>query len=109
MIKVEEQITEDMDWEDVKKTGQNSSDSDEGKLKENVRQPAHSCQRRSRSHSPRGYSGSGWTYTPLRDVRLPQLYQPLESLSRGLCIPRSDSPVQRWNGFNSEEELMRFL
>ena len=94
---------------DVKKISQDSSDSDEGKLEENVHQLSHSRQRRSRSHSPRGYSGSGWTYTPLRDVRLPQLYQPPESLSRGLCIPRSDSPVQRWAGFNSEEELMRFL
>ena len=36
-------------------------------------------------------------------MRLPQLYQPRESLSRGLCIPRSDSPVQRWAGLNSED------
>ena len=70
------------------KTNQESSDSDEEKLEGKLHQLSHSCQKRSRSHSPRCYSGSGWTYTPLRDVRLPQLYQPPESLSWGLCIPR---------------------
>ena len=38
---------------------------------------------------------------------MPLLYQ--SPSSEGCCIPRSDSPIQRWAGFNSEEELTKFL
>ena len=77
------------------KTNQESSDSDERKLKGKVHKPSHSHQKRSRSHIPRGYSGLGWTYRLLREVRLPQLYQPPDPLSRGFCIPRSNSRQRR--------------
>ena len=40
-------------------------------------------------------------------VKLPPLYQ--SPLSEGCCIPRSDSPIQRWAGFDSEEKLTKFL
>ena len=56
---------------DVTKISQASSATDEEKVKERGNHPSHSCHRRSRSHSPSSYLGSGWIYTPLREVKFP--------------------------------------
>ena len=44
---------------DLKKTGNNISNTDIDQSEESENQPSHSCQKVSRSHSPTGYSRSG--------------------------------------------------
>ena len=95
------------------KTGQDTSNSDSEQSEMREYPPSCSRQREPRPHSPTGILGSSWRYTPqdphppLREVRLPQLYEPPSA--EGCCIPRLASPPRQWAGFDLEEELMKFL
>ena len=51
--------------------------------------------------------GSNWRQPPLREVRLPHLYQPPGA--EGCCIPPYKDPPEPWAGFGTEEEFMKFL
>ena len=93
---------------DVTKISPELSSTDDETIRERVVQSSYNHKRRARSHSPGTYSG--WIYTPLKEVKLPQMFQRTPSPSSiGCCVPRSNSPVQRWASFNSEEELTQFL
>ena len=43
----------------------------------------------------------------MRDVVLPQLYQPPGA--EGVCVPPYDEPQEPWCGFGTKENLIEFL
>ena len=68
--------------------------------------PSHSRGARSKSPIATG-EGSNWRQPPLREVRLPHLYQPPEA--EGCCIPPYKEPTEPWSGVGTEKEFMKFL
>ena len=68
--------------------------------------PSHSRGARPKSPLPTG-NRSNWRQPPLREVKLPHLYQPPGA--EGCCIPPYKVPAGPWAGFGTEEEFMKFL
>ena len=73
--------------------GQNTNNSDKEDSDNEHYPPSHSRGARPKSPLPTG-NRSNWTHTPLREVRLPQLYQPPGA--EGYCIPPYKDPPQPW-------------
>merc|ERR1711867_58546 len=68
--------------------------------------PSHSHGARPKSPLPTG-TRSTWRNPPLREVTLPQLYQPPGA--EGCCVPPYDERPEPWCGFCTEENLMQFF
>ena len=68
--------------------------------------PSHSRGARPKSPLPTG-TRSTWRHPPLREVTLPQLYQPPGA--EGCCVPPYKEPPEPWYGFGTEENLIQFL
>ena len=68
--------------------------------------PSHSRGARPKSPLPTG-TRSIWRHHPLREVTLPQLYQPPGA--EGCCVPPYKEPPEPWCGFGTEENLMQFF
>ena len=86
---------------DVTKISQEWSSTDNKKLQE-AKSPLslRTHHRRTWSHSPGTYSR--WIYTPLKEVKLPQIFQRTPSpSSRGHFVPKFNGPEQGWVSFNN--------
>ena len=86
--------------------GQDTSKSEAGNSDNETFPPSHSRGARPKLPLPTG-KWSNWRHPPLREVTLPQLYQPPEA--EGCCIPPYKEPPEPWAGFGMEENMMKFI